>query len=111
MTVISGGGPGEPVDTQVDRTLLSWARTAATLGVVALLFARWAADGGAIPLLTATLGMVAAILIWMLTRSRAAARRAQFTSGRTDPPLWTAAALCTISVSLAGTGLLALLLD
>lgn len=99
------------MDTQVDRTVLSWARTAATLAVVALLFARWGADMGPIAFLPATLGVGAAILIWVLTRSRADHRRAQFVRGRTDPPLWTAAALCTVSVVLAGAGLLTLILD
>ncbi|MBA3293536.1 MAG: hypothetical protein H0T40_07310 [Geodermatophilaceae bacterium] len=110
MTTISEGS-GESLDTQVDRTLLSWARTAATLAVVALLFARWAADMTPIALLPATFGVTAAIVIWMLTRSRASVRRAQFASGRTDPPLWTAAALCTICLILAATGLLALLVN
>ncbi len=104
-------GSEASIDTQVDRTVLSWARTAATLFVVALLFARWAADLGLIAFLPATLGMGVAILVWMLTRSGAGRRRAQFSCGRTDPPLWTAAALCGISVILAGTGLVALLLS
>lgn len=102
---------GEPIDTQVDRTVLAWARTAATLAVVSLLFARWAADLGLIAFLPALLGVGAAILIWTLTRSGAGDRRAQFARGRTDPPLWTAAALCAISVTLAATGLVALLLN
>ncbi len=102
---------GEPIDTQVDRTVLAWARTAATVAVVALLFARWAADLGLVAFLPAILGVSAAILIWMLTRSRAGHRRTQFARGRTDPPLWTAVTLCAISVTLAGTGLVALLLN
>lgn len=101
----------EPLDTQVDRTVLSWGRTAATLTVVALLFARWADRIGPIALLPATFGGCAAILIGVLTRLRARRRRAQFATGIAGPPLWTAAALCAISVSLAGAGLLALVLD
>lgn len=109
MTAISEGS-GESVETQVDRTVLSWARTAATLAIVALLFARWAIDLGPIAFMPATFGAGAAILIWLLTRSRAGVRRAQFASGGTTPPLWTAVGLCATILILAGTGLLALLL-
>jgi len=108
VTAISEGS-GESVETQVDRTVLSWARTAATLAIVALLFARWAIDLGPIAFLPATFGVGAAILIWLLTRSRARVRRAQFASGGTTPPLWTAVGLCATILILAGTGLLALL--
>jgi len=98
-------------DTQVDRTVLSWARTSATLAVVALRFSRWAADVGLVAFLLAALGLTAAVLIWWRTRSRAKLRRAQFASGRIEPPLWTAAALCVISVLLSGAALLTLLVD
>jgi len=111
MTTVGGEASGTPVDNKVDRTVLSWARTAATLAVAALLFARWAADLGLIAFLPATLGVSAAILIWVRTRSGASKRRAQFARGRTDPPLRTAAVLCAISVTLAGTGLVAVVLD
>lgn len=105
------GGPADPaMETQVDRTVLSWARTSATLAVVSLLFFRWAADVGLVAFLLAALGLTAAVLIWWRTRSRARLRRAQFASGRIDPPLWTAAALCAISVLLSGAALLTLLL-
>lgn len=102
---------GTPVDTQVDRTVLSWARTSATLGVVALLFGRWAADVGPVAFLPAVFGLLAAIMIWVLTRSQAGARRARFASGRSDTPLRTAAGLCTVTVVLADTALLALFMD
>lgn len=98
------------VDTQVDRTVLSWARTCATLAVVALLFARWAAEVGPIAFLPTATGLCAAIVIWLVTRSQAGRRRAQFSSGRTDPPVGAAAALCAICLLLASTGLLVLLL-
>jgi len=103
-------GKSEPLDTQVDRTALSWARTAATLAVASLFFARWIEQIGPIALLPALLGVSAAILIGVLTRSGARRRRAQFESGQATPPLWTAAALCGISVLLAVVGLLCLLL-
>lgn len=104
-------GSSEPLETQVDRTVLSWGRTAATVAVVALLFARWAGSKGLIALLPAALGLCAAILIGLLTRWRAHVRRAQYASGRTRPPLAAAAALCAVSVLFAAAGLLGLLVD
>ncbi|MGI8625740.1 MAG: DUF202 domain-containing protein [Geodermatophilaceae bacterium] len=92
----------------MDRTVLSWARTAATLAVASLFFARWAERIGPIALLPALFGVSAAIGIGVLTRAGARRRRAQFESGQAGPPLWTAAALCGICVLLAGAGLLAL---
>lgn len=100
----------EPLDTQVDRTVLSWARTAATLAVASLFFARWAEQIGPIALLPALIGVSAAILIGVITRAGARRRKADFDSGHARPPLWTAAAICGISVSLAAVGLLTLLL-
>lgn len=91
--------------------MLSWGRTAATLTVVALLFVRWADRVGPIAFLPATLGACVAILIGVIARLGARRRRAQFAVGVSCPPLWTAAAVCAISVSLAGAGLLALALD
>lgn len=101
----------EPLDTQVDRTVLSWARTAATLAVASLFFARWAEQLGPIALLPALFGVSTAVLIGLLARSGACARRAQFASGHARPPLRTAAALCGISLLLAGAGLLGLFLN
>lgn len=100
----------EPLDTQVDRTVLSWGRTAATLAVASLFFARWAEEIGPIALLPALIGVSAAALIGVLTRVGARRRRAQFASGHAGPPVWTAVALCGICVLLAGVGLLALAL-
>jgi len=102
---------GEPVETQVDRTVLSWARTAATLAVASLFFARWTEHVGPIALLPAVFGVGAAALIGVITRAGAHRRRTQFASGQARPPLATAAIVCGISVLLAGAGLLGLLLD
>ncbi len=101
----------EPLETQVDRTILSWGRTAATVAVVALLFARWARTVGPVALLATTFGLSAAILIGVLTRWRAHVRRAQYARGQAKPPVMTAAALCAVSVLFAVVGLLTLLLD
>jgi len=100
----------EPLDTQVDRTVLSWARTAATLAVASLFFARWAEQIGPIAFLPALFGVITAVVIGVFTRVRARRRRTQFATGHTSPPLGPAAALCGICVLLAGAGLLALLL-
>ncbi|MDQ4038867.1 MAG: hypothetical protein M3313_11105 [Actinomycetota bacterium] len=100
----------EPLDTQVDRTALSWTRTAATLAVASLFFARWAERIGPVALLLALLGLSAAMLIGVRARSGARRRRDQFANGQARPPLWTALALCGISVLLAVVGLLAPLL-
>ncbi|MDQ3734451.1 MAG: hypothetical protein M3400_10710 [Actinomycetota bacterium] len=101
----------EPLETQVDRTVLSWGRTAATVAVVALLFAHLAASAGPIALVPAILGLTAAIVIGVLSRAKARTRRRLFASGAAKPPLWTAAALCLICVLFSGAGLLALLID
>lgn len=101
----------EPLETQVDRTALSWGRTAATLAVVALLFARWAGTIGPVALLPMTIGLIAAAIIGVLARIRAPARRADFASGQARPPIRGAAALCGISLLFAGTGMLAVLLS
>lgn len=100
----------EPLATQVDRTVLSWARTAATLAVASLFFARWAQQIGPIALLAALSGVSTAILLGVLTRAGARRRRAQFASGQARPQVRAAAALCGICVLLAGVGLLALAL-
>lgn len=101
----------EPVETQVDRTVLSWGRTAATVAVVALLFARLAAAKGPIALVPAIVGVSAAILIGVLTRGRAGGRRKTFLSGAARPPLWTAAALCSVCLLFSVAGTVAMLLD
>lgn len=97
-------------ETQVDRTVLSWARTAATLAVVALLFARWAGEVGWIALLPAAVGLVAAILLTVFTRTQAPVRRTQFAGGRVSPATRAGLGLCMVSVFLAVAGLLALVL-
>ncbi len=98
-------------ETQVDRTVLSWARTAATLAVVALLFARWAGEVGWSALLPAAVGLVAAILLTVFTRTQAPVRRTQFVGGRVSPAMPAGLGLCMVSVLMAGAGLLALILD
>lgn len=103
--------PPEPLETQVDRTVLAWGRTAATVAVVALLFARWTHRMGPIALLPAILGLTAAVLIGVWSRVRGPLRRAQFASGDARPPLGTAAAICSISVLLAAAGLAGLFLS
>lgn len=100
-----------PLETQVDRTVLSWGRTAATVAVVALLFARWAEGIGPIAFLPAAVGLGAAVGIGLLPRAQARRRRMAFASAGLGPPVWMAAGLCAISVLLAGAGLLAVLLD
>lgn len=99
-----------PLETQVDRTVLSWARTSATVAVVALLFARWTQDLGPIALVPCVLGLVAALLIRLVTRAQAPVRRAEFAGGHGHPPVRAALSLCAISVLLAGMGLLGLYL-
>lgn len=101
----------EPLPTQVDRTVLSWGRTAATVAVVALLFARLAATAGPIALVPAIVGGSAAILIAVLTRRRARARRIAFRNGAAGPPLWTAAGLCLVCLLFASAGLFVLAVD
>lgn len=88
--------------------MLSWGRTAATVAVVALLFVRLTDRVGPIALAPAIIGSVAAILIGVFSRARAPRRRAQFAGGQARPPLWTAMALCAVSVLLAAAGLLAM---
>lgn len=107
MTSAEGSVP----ETQVDRTVLSWARTAATLAVVALLFARWAGEVGWSALLPAAVGLVAAILLTVFTRTQAPVRRRQFAGGRVSPAMPAGLGLCVVSVLLAVAGLLALILD
>lgn len=97
-------------ETQVDRTMLSWARTAATLAVVALLFARWAGEVGPILLLPAAVGLAGAVLLRVFTRAQAPVRRAHFASGRVSPSLRAGLGLCAISVLFSVTGLVALIL-
>jgi len=100
----------EPLETQVDRTVLSWGRTAATLAVASLFFTRWAEQIGPVALVPALFGVSAAILLGVLTRAGARRRRTQFDSGQARPPVRAAATLCGICLLLAGGGLFALLL-
>lgn len=106
---MSSPGNSAP-ETQVDRTVLSWARTAATLAVVSLLFARWGGEVGPIALLPAAMGLVGAILLTVATRAQAPVRRAQFASGRVGPSMRAGLGLCAISVLLSVIGLVALIL-